>query len=1511
MLQDSRDWEWDADIPGPPGPSVARLRILHDGGTAILTPASADGRATRAELAVLLRSKSYLLTIKPSNPRIMDHVHNGLEIKAVVVVTEALQTIPFPPARRPELRRILILDCRAVLGGFQWLLSVTGSFDLQELANLFTDTCPADYLVGFKGAEIRDGLLFFSHGQVIKIEFIPGASLDASSSGGGGAGRSSSSEPASDHSEDFSLGGREAMSLDASPSADDGSDNTTRSRSERGGHTLALSLGLCRACRPAVPEESFVGASMLRYLLVGFWHLLCCRLLHVYPSGSPAQQSVLDRLRSVTQQMGHPWRYQIWDQGWPMMSDQLGDDEEAEGMFPAVSLNFAILVAGYTAEYVTIELDLPATVAEALDAVSDAREHIPASLFPCLTVVSPQPCPGSGCLLASTRWNQDKVWVCIDCSALDGRVFAAACPPYVNPTQILHLANVPVNAGLTVGAGVSQTQVADDALLHVNHGDLFSVRPPDSVGPELFGLEQALLYRSAWASTSTFPSAFEHNAYAFVLDQDTILYIHEAASPMTYREQLARCIGCPSQGLRIFPARPKIRDCAIDGLPCRAGAAVYDARDGEAQRVVLIDARPLGLGFCSCTVLTQENLENSLIRAVSFEAPPGWRVKITRSEAPLSDPIDNGQVFCAELSQFVTRSLDSLPADSSSPTLLELYAAVLAPESGQVASLSGAMQPASGHGAPRADNPTSSASSAPVPHGQESIRPSVAEDDAAAGASAFANRAFLVLGQNYAPELVWVRLPLGCPTADALQAVSNARAPLDRCQLPNLVGAFPQPLRGIAVAVAIPNWIFLGVVCVFDCTQVGGSLFALRIANRVTREGLLIAAGFGDSELFAVFIGTQPWALPNAVWVELHTGDTISLVPPLAAQADRVSTEEFLSSPENLHIDDLLPGRWEEAAWVLHSGDDFRFVVPVSRRSYVRQDLAAVVGVPHHELTVRPACPAISDHAYRGALARNVLAVCRVRGQHYSAPRDPIAILDARPLLLNITWVFCPGGLLCVPDVRDRFAVFCPSGYRVGIIRGHEHVARTTDAVYIEDGEPLVIVFVPDAYPLDSAGDEDDDAYDFRGPTSHRFLSRPGIVGDGLGSFDGLRSHDSTGGTFPPGDSGASSSCSLRAGSLPNCRAPVADVVNLISRPQRSSIPQLRSSSSLRAFPCLRKSVVLQVVILGDFFTVASAVIHGIKDFAGHERRALPTPCRNRDMLPIIQQSERLSPPFAADMRRSPNTQFVPRLPGHEKQCFRIADYLPLPAADRVLDWPAGLQLPPVDDSARTVLGADYDKPLAYGDVPLGFTPRQLHELFRPAFSCLSLRESLQSLSGALHRKLFELVKADGSCLESGTICYTDGSFTSDTSAGIELTGWACVFLNKEARTCDVIAGTLPDWCFAGNCASAFKAECCIVGLWLGISALQGQSFTIASDCQAALAIATGQAAAHSEGVAQVLSHVASCCRDAAGAPPAFQYTPGHKNILGNEIADVAAKAAASGTNLGVFFWSRDPGLDW
>ena len=221
---------------------------------------------------------------------------------------------------------------------------------------------------------------------------------------------------------------------------------------------------------------------------------------------------------------------------------------------------------------------------------------------------------------------------------------------------------------------------------------------------------------------------------------------------------------------------------------------------------------------------------------------------------------------------------------------------------------------------------------------------------------------------------------------------------------------------------------------------------------------------------------------------------------------------------------------------------------------------------------------------------------------------------------------------------------------------------------------------------------------------------------------------------------------------------------------------------------------------------------------------------------------------------------------------------------------------------------------LAFGSLQIPFRVTHLHALFQPDFRCIPLSECAVSVEPALREQMqIQVTKGLGQHI-GGPTCYADGSYKAGRSGeGVEL-GWACVFADPRDDSCGVISGTLPQW-LAGDVAlaSAFRAECfaLVVGVWLGTAVWRGAGFSLLSDCQAAIEIARGNASVRLGGIASILGHVAHCCRVLSDDRIIFDHIPGHSGIIGNEIADIAAKSAARGTPLGHLVWLKDGHPDW
>ena len=652
------------------------------------------------------------------------------------------------------------------------------------------------------------------------------------------------------------------------------------------------------------------------------------------------------------------------------------------------------------------------------------------------------------------------------------------------------------------------------------------------------------------------------------------------------------------------------------------------------------------------------------------------------------------------------------------------------------------------------------------------------------------------------------------------------------------------------------------MLCAFDCRAVNGHTFVLHIGCVVDKQGLLNAAGLSGRNDIAVFVGRQPWPLPHNIRIDLADGDLLAFIPESGTRDPVHDISHILRGPEASpdHID--FPRTLVEAAWVLHAGEGFHFEVPPDRRSSVRRDLADTVQVLVHQLVIRPAKPAIVDHAVRGAPSRNVLATCRCQGSHYNEPRDTVVILDVRPILLTFTWWSCSQGTLALSEVQSRFGDRCPQGFCIGLLTVDGFFVDADARIAVQDGEHVTVVFTEAEGDTADETNDPDDGELRRAGTAQGADDTAQAPGPSTGAG---QHHGSTGGTngWP-------------SGSSPNQGSALGDPTSNISRRDRSvrTISSPPDRRSCAAPPCrtLAAVVALQSITIGvatrDVVISSKARSCALADGSrASAQRPIATPCRGRGM-----------PPSGA-------TNVPPTVPPFEARSETIASLHPAQRAS-ISTWPNKFRWSRPDSNAAVVLGPDIDSELAFGDLKLGFSPRDLHDLFHPG---------------------------TGHDLPEGPVCYTDGSFIPASDPALHRSGWACIFVDKQSQCCDVIAGKIPQPFLEGTCQSAFKAECCalIVAFWVGVSALKGRGFQILSDCQAAISIANGTAAVHTTGIARLLAHVADACRSAATLSPGLTYIPGHSDVLGNEIADVTAKSAAAGLPLGSIHWGLEDQARW
>ena len=126
----------------------------------------------------------------------------------------------------------------------------------------------------------------------------------------------------------------------------------------------------------------------------------------------------------------------------PGLAGSSGQFRDVNDRSRGFEATFVVYVPDKLPLYLVVGLTVGATVEDALQSLNYVRGHSERASFPGLLVVSPQPDPTYGTLLAVPRWSPPGVFVFFDCRHYDDRAFAALVPHGVDRAGILQAAGV-------------------------------------------------------------------------------------------------------------------------------------------------------------------------------------------------------------------------------------------------------------------------------------------------------------------------------------------------------------------------------------------------------------------------------------------------------------------------------------------------------------------------------------------------------------------------------------------------------------------------------------------------------------------------------------------------------------------------------------------------------------------------------------------------------------------------------------------------------------------------------------------------------------------------------------------------------------------------------------------------------------------------------------------------------------------------------------------------------------
>ena len=316
-----------------------------------------------------------------------------------------------------------------------------------------------------------------------------------------------------------------------------------------------------------------------------------------------------------------------------------------------------LLAYDFVPSWFSVDLQLPATVEELVEALCPLRSITMQEHLPHLLPVLPQPRDDIAFFVAAPRWNPNDHGGCFDCSRIDNRIYAAFTPEYVGLWDLLHIADFPANLDVTVWAGPDMQRVEPDDQIHTFPGMLFCFLCDAAEPPMPTTLGQLLQFWS-WQSPPVLPEPhFEHACCLVFSDRSRLAFI-DASAPARYRREIAEITGSLLDRMRIYASAPRAMDAAINGVPCHLVLAVGDRARSYVQppwHMALFDCRLLAQGWRAVCVFGGVIDIGCVLDDFEQLCPP-WMAHLHPGRPPAHRPpcSKTGPDFCACLCSTTT-----------------------------------------------------------------------------------------------------------------------------------------------------------------------------------------------------------------------------------------------------------------------------------------------------------------------------------------------------------------------------------------------------------------------------------------------------------------------------------------------------------------------------------------------------------------------------------------------------------------------------------------------------------------------------------------------------------------------------------------------------------------------------------------------------------------------------------------------------------------------------------------
>ena len=397
---------------------------------------------------------------------------------------------------------------------------------------------------------------------------------------------------------------------------------------------------------------------------------------------------------------------------------------------------FVVLVPLYRPEYITVQLGFPTTFRTASHLLQAARASGPSRAFPHLHPVVPQLSDDVAICVATPSWQPDAIFVCLDVTEVDQRLFAVHAPGRLSLQELLRFAALPEGTLVEVYAGTDSQPLQADSQVSVTTATITFV-PAGAQPFHNLSLDQMLLDHHGWSADAALPRPPDRNSFCIVHGDSHVLLQTPITMQVESRMTICDGFGLDISSLQLTQARPRLSNAALDGFPC----SVVAAGPKHTGSQVIVDCRQVLQGWKTYSAAAGLLDVGAALASLSFAVSNKTRLSFLEIPQGLpAHPVSSGAVLTAFYVLVDSPSEPEHDTSHSTPVRTDRQTDVSA-ECPQLHSFS--------------SDPHEDGAGDPNDHDQGEHPPATI-----ATAASFCTATFLVLVPECVPELLQLRLAL-------------------------------------------------------------------------------------------------------------------------------------------------------------------------------------------------------------------------------------------------------------------------------------------------------------------------------------------------------------------------------------------------------------------------------------------------------------------------------------------------------------------------------------------------------------------------------------------------------------------------------------------------------------------------------------------------------------------------------------------------------------------------------